>query len=192
MAALLVPACPIAKKRTEKRPREEVGAATADAPTTAGDKTGEIAAFGAKVGKGKKSGVQLRYHTPAEYNALSSEEREELHEWRKTNGMSGKKKGGGDGGPKKTPKGDKADGNLSARAVEGLVAKGIEKKLKELQKEEEKEQEAESLIASVVKRVTAPSTPKSGIATSKNVSFAERPQPNYQDLLRRIINKKGA
>ena len=42
-----------------------------------------------KTGRGKKTGVDLRWHKPHEYKALSSEQKDELKEWQ--NSLDGKK-----------------------------------------------------------------------------------------------------
>ena len=42
-----------------------------------------------KTGRGKKPGVDLRWHKPHEYKALSSEQKDELKEWQ--NSLDGKK-----------------------------------------------------------------------------------------------------
>jgi hypothetical protein len=59
-------------------------------------------------GRGEKTGVDLRWHSPKEYRGLSKEERTELNQWRK-----------------KSPKKDKPDASVADAKIASLETKVI-------------------------------------------------------------------
>ena len=44
-----------------------------------------VSSLSTKTGRGSKTGVDLRWHKPHEYKALSSEQKDELREWQNSN-----------------------------------------------------------------------------------------------------------
>ena len=79
-AAYLLQFCPVSKKRknTGNERNYNVSSVAAEPRNEQAKKR--------KVNKGK-TGVELRYYKPAEYRKLSSDQVEELREWRKENGL---------------------------------------------------------------------------------------------------------
>ncbi len=83
-ASFILPHDPVAKKRSQasnpnKRPTAEILDTTAQSVSTSN----------AKMQVGPKSGVELRYHTRAEYMTLTKEQRAELKEIRDTREQNG-------------------------------------------------------------------------------------------------------
>ena len=77
--AFLMPTDPVEKKKAKnKRSIAEVSAVESE------ERPPRKNLGGHKQGRGK-SGVEFRYHTPEEYNALNKEQRQELHAHRKKN-----------------------------------------------------------------------------------------------------------
>jgi hypothetical protein len=152
--AHIVPYCPVAKKRTAgaKRGVAEISEVNADSEDA------EISSFGAKSGKGSKTGVQLRYHKGPEYSRLSNEEKDELREWRntQTDGKNSKKRGKGKQGHKSTDK-----------AIAAAVEKKVEAKMKAIAESKTKEVEAEAFIISCLEKyatgTTLPPKPSSTV-----------------------------
>jgi hypothetical protein len=138
--AHLVPYCPVAKKRTVGTKRGVV-----EISELVGDERSNISAFGTKHGKGPKTRVQLRYHKVPEYKRLSNPVKEELREWRESQGQ--KSKGGR---PNHQPK--KQNQQAIAAAVEKKFDKRIEAKLKAMEDSKTKEGEAEAFVISCLKR----------------------------------------
>ena len=131
--AFLLPTDPVEKKKSKsKRPIAEVSAA--DGEENPAKKT--IGTH--KPGRGK-SGVEFRYHTPEEYQALNKEQRAELHAHRKQNPSE-----------KKTSK-KKGDRKKRFKAA---VSSIVQASLKEIEEEKEtrateKQELQQALIASL-------------------------------------------
>lgn len=93
--------------------------------------------FGTKVSRGK-TGVHLRYYKRAEYNKLSSEQKDELREWRK----------------QELAKQDQKGGSNNKGHVGASIGKEISKQLSDMKSEavdpEKDQKEMESFILSVV------------------------------------------
>jgi hypothetical protein len=114
---------PVAKKRTSNHKR---GAGEISDITGA-----DISSFGTKEGIGK-TGVHLRYHKSEEYSTLSSDQMDELREWRKS--LEGRKQS------KRKGKRDNSKGGDIKRvkrekAMAASITKQVEKKLAELTKQ---------------------------------------------------------
>eukprot|EP00980_Cylindrotheca_fusiformis_P023710 scaffold10830_cov73-Cylindrotheca_fusiformis.AAC.1 len=95
--ATLMAADPVAKKVATSGTKR-TNANISDSQANSTDSTSaNVSSLNLRSGKGPKTGVDLRYHKMSEYNKLTSEQKEELREWRKTpNGKAameaGKKK----------------------------------------------------------------------------------------------------
>ena len=115
--ALLLPTDPVAKKQKGKRSQAEISSANL------------------KEGRGK-TGVELRYYTPAEYRNLTDEQRKELRSIRST-----KSKTGGKGGS------DSSKGGSSSKFRVALV----EQVKKELREEEDLQASRIDAIAGILR-----------------------------------------
>jgi hypothetical protein len=82
----LLPYDPVQRKRSGHAGRKRSAAEISDVTHDEAD----ISSFGAKKGIGK-TGVHLRYHPSSEYQKLTTEQKDELREWRETTG-GGKKR----------------------------------------------------------------------------------------------------
>jgi hypothetical protein len=119
-ASFILPHDPVARKRTQsattgKRTNAEISEATAIKGTT-----------GAKARVGPKTGVELRFHTKAEYKNLTQDQRAELKEFRDAREQNGQdrnlsklKKSGGNS--KSTTKGNKRMKTMVAEAVAAAI-----------------------------------------------------------------------
>jgi hypothetical protein len=122
-ATNLLPYDPVAKKRTSNQKR-----GAGEISDTSG---AEISSFGAKEGIGK-TGVHLRYHKSEEYSDLTTEQQDELREWRRS--PEGKKQSKKKG---KNPR-DNKGGNLGfkrqkrEKAMAASITKQVEKRLADL------------------------------------------------------------
>ena len=140
----------------------------------------EISAFGTKVGRGQ-TGVHLRYYKKAEYNKLSSEQKDELREWRKQEVAKQEQKGSHNKG-----------------SVGATIAKEISKQLNAMKSEavgaEKDKKEMESFILSVVdkRQLSDPSYANSRKKVRiSEVNADETPTPpssTLQSILRRVKN----
>ena len=92
-AAHLLPYDPVAKKHAavaqNKRSAAQISSIELEEESVKGEVSSTTMSKKASIGR---TGVHLRYHTPAEYDNLSNEQKDELREWRKQNPL--KKKGG--------------------------------------------------------------------------------------------------
>ena len=141
--AHLLPSCPVARKKAaNKRPSNQISSVE----TENGDSKAVVGAFGGKVGKGSKTGVQLRYHTKKEYSTLSQEEKEELSEWRISTGQK-KPKDSGANTKKKTSK----SGN---KAIAAAVEKQVAAKFKQIHEEQKQDEELEAFIMSCIEKTS--------------------------------------
>jgi hypothetical protein len=142
MVAHILPYCPVAKKKItggKRGPGEisEVNAEKAD---------GNISSFGAKSGRGSKTGVHLRYHKHSEYQKLNEDEQAELREWRATTG-------GGKSKTSKPPTTKKV--RYDEKSIAAVVDKKIDAKLKAAQETQTHEAEAEAFIASCLQKIAS-------------------------------------
>jgi hypothetical protein len=164
-ATHLLPYDPVAKKRTTSNKR---GAGEISDATAAFNRV-EISSFGTKEGIGK-TGVHLRYHKSEEYSTLSSDQMDELREWRKS--PEGKKQSKRKAGKRDNSKGGDFKRVKRDKAMAASVNKQVEKRLAELGKQakdtsdEPTEDEARAYIMSLLEGVTPAVT-----ATKKKVSL---------------------
>ena len=106
-----------------------------------------------------RTGVHLRYHTPAEYDNLSNEQKDELREWRKQN--PSKKKGGDN----EVQKGGRS--KSSKQQLASVVAKEL-KRFARKEEEDKTTSDIQAQIASMVKEaVTSHLTPSPTAPTTK-------------------------
>ena len=73
--AFILPEDPVAKRKPAK-------ATTAEISDTTASSTQHSSSGGSKIGRGKKTGVHLRWHTSPEFAGLSRNEMQELNEFR--------------------------------------------------------------------------------------------------------------
>ena len=165
-AAYLLPSDPVAKRRTS--PKRTL----ADIAATSG--TDERDAKRPKPGIGI-TGVDLRYHSPAEYKKLDKLQKQELFKWRQKKGRKNPKSNGG-----------KGTGSLSESKIAAAVAKEM-KKLKTVEEADERnEEELKSYILSVV---------NTAINSKPAAAAVEEPIPrktgNLKAIIGRANTKKG-
>ena len=176
-ASYLLPYDPVAKKRTagQKRDREaDVGDVTADVGSTS-------KGFGTKSGVGK-TGVHLRYHTHAEYQKLSSEERTELREWRE----SQKEKGGKTGKTKKQGNDVKSGKRLSKTEI-SAISKQVAKHINTQTDDKDDDEDVDAIIKSL--QSSSESEP-----ASKKARLEETTKVNtsaLKSILRRAKNSRS-
>jgi hypothetical protein len=138
--AHILPYDPVAKKRVSgtKRGPGEISDVTGDA------KDANVSSFGAKSGRGPKTGVHLRCHKYAEFKALNDAERKELTEWRsKQDGKTNKH--GADHGKKSV--------NFTEKTISAVVDKRLKEKEKAETDSNTKKNEAEALIVSCLQKM---------------------------------------
>lgn len=147
--AHLLPRCPVARRKAANRRPSAMVAAIGqgdDEPPAA-----TVAAFGGKVGKGPKTGVQLRYHTKAEYSKLSKDERTELHEWREQSGQKRK--------PKSMPNSPSKKVRFSSdRAIAAAVEKQVSATLQSLQDERKQGEDLEAFVMACIDKKQQPTS----------------------------------
>jgi hypothetical protein len=117
-ATHILPYDPVAKKRT-------IGLKRDAANISAVSETEEISATTGKKPSIGRTGVHLRYHKLHEYKALTSEQRDELREWRNKN-PGNEKAGGTKAKAKKTLK----PKTFTKKQVAAMVSKQVEEQLK--------------------------------------------------------------
>jgi hypothetical protein len=142
MVAQILPYCPVAKKRTTGSKRGPGKISELDAAKSEG--TGNVSSFGAKSGRGPKTGVHLRYHKHAEYQKLSEDEQTELREWRST--KSGKSNSSKEKSANKKVK-------FNEKSISAVIDKKIEAKLKAADDTQSQEAEAEAFVASCLQKI---------------------------------------
>ena len=166
-AAFLLPHDPVAKKRQTKRPHAEIS----------GVDTPKI-----KSGIGS-TGVEFRYHTYAEYAKLTTEQKAELHEWRKSNNETGKGKNNKKDEKNKDRKVSFSDPKKFKKMVSEVVAAELtsldDKKKKEAA--EKGDAAMGDYLISLVQADLAKASPKAN-AESKS------PAVTVQSILRRAKN----
>ena len=89
-AAYLLPYDPIAKKRTSQGSKCNI-ADIYDVKVVEGGANVSAASASSKLSVGK-TGVEFRFYTKSEYDKLNKAQKNELHEWRASNGRSSRKK----------------------------------------------------------------------------------------------------
>ena len=140
-AELLIPADPVARKRGktagEKRELADIsGVEGEDMKPEA-----KVSALNVKSGRGK-TGVELRFHTTAEYHKLSPEQKKELADWRKT-----------DAG-RKTMAEQKGKGKSHSNVdIDAKVAAAIKKNDAKKAKEEKETEEETAKVFAMLKEI---------------------------------------
>ncbi len=128
-AAAIIPSDPVSKKRLSGNKRHAAEISSAEIGGAAKD---------SKKHRVGTSGVELRFHTSAEYSKLNGLQRSELREWRKNqNGNKGK--------------GNENKSQKFQAAVLAALAKHIKKLEHEQSKEDESKEEMKSFVMSVMK-----------------------------------------
>ena len=157
-AAFILPHDPVAKKRTQAATSgKRVATAEISEATVNKDHT---PATGAKVRVGPKTGVEFRFHTKAEYMALSKDQKAELKEYRDTREQSGQtrnlttSKRGGKSNNQNT-KGNKKMKTMIAEAVAAAVTAKSEA---EASAEQTDERKLRDYIVSVIHSTTKDNT----------------------------------
>lgn len=145
-ATMILPACPVARR--VKQSGKEKGSATIGSLETV-----------LKDGKGA-SGVNLRWHTKAEYNQLNDEQKLELKEWRKNDKDKGK------GNSKKKDSKPKDPKKKFSQAKFKAQISSLEKKFEEKFEELSKKLTSDGTIAAVGSTVSDTSQSRSASATS--------------------------
>ena len=162
--AHLLPYDPVAKKRAAgtKRGNAYISTVDGDEVDMSSKRTPKTKAK-ASIGK---TGVHLRYHSNAEYAALSHEQREELGEWRRNS----KKEAAA-----KKQHAKKASFGISKKEVASMVAKALEEQLKkaadESTKDEQQEEYLMALVDAAVNKKLKPSTAASTTMTPTKVTL---------------------
>jgi hypothetical protein len=171
--AHILPYDPVAKKRNTgtKRGPGEISDVTGD------NNDANVSSFGAKSGRGSKTGVHLRYHKYSEFKALSEAQRTELTEWRQT--KEGKTKSGKDK-TKKTVQ-------FTEKSISAVVDKRVDAKLKAEKDTTDKQDETEALIVSCIQKMVSGGElllPKKKAATAGATTAV-----NTKTLLNTIIGR---
>jgi hypothetical protein len=180
-ATHLLPYDPVQRKRSDhaggKRSAAEISDVTHD--------EADISSFGAKKGIGK-TGVHLRYHPSSEYQKLTTEQKDELREWRETSGRGMKR-------AKPYHKDGKQQRNVkfkSDKAIAAAVEKKVNKRLKDEEKEKTEGDQAEAYIMSIFQKMTAN---KATVAAAVVLPPVAAPSlaPTLNSILRRAKNSKS-
>jgi hypothetical protein len=172
-ASYLLPYDPVSKKRAagSKRGMESISGVSGydDADISGVQETGSKS----KASTGK-SGVEFRYHTPAEYNQLQPDQKAELKDFREN------KKGNAGQGKAKKPRNATSTNNRgdSNKQQKKWIASAVEKHLAQRQAtdavEENSEEDLKSYIMSIVsdassKQATPPAN--ASTATAKKITL---------------------
>ena len=179
-AAHLLPYDPVAKKRAaasnNKRNAAQISSVEADeeqASTTA--EVGSTTTQPKKTSIGK-TGVHLRYHTPAEYDKLTNAQKDELRLWRE----SKPKKKNGDGKPN-------SGKNGKAKSAKRQLASVVANELKKFAQKAEEEEQANDLQAQIASIVQA--TMQSQLALPPPPSTANPQPPKKSTTLQAILKQ---
>jgi hypothetical protein len=174
-ATHLLPYDPVQRKRSDhaggKRGAADISAVTHE--------EADISAFGAKKGI-SKTGVHLRYHPSSEYQKLTSEQKDELREWREK--KMGKPNNNNDGKQQRNVR------FKSDKAIAAAVKKKVQQRLKAEEKTKTQGDEAEAYIMSIFQKLTTKAT----VAAAVNLPPAAAPSlpPTLHGIIRRAKNAK--
>ena len=194
----LLPYDPVVAKRKAKRgsgqiSSAEVGSTDADKPT----------------GIGPKTGVHLRFYEEEEYHQLSTEQQDELRQWRIDLRAKGKdpngKKGKGKGG--KGGKGKRTNAKWSKKQISSLIDKRLKKQLDQAvssadanMEDAKPEANVEAMISkaissAVAKAMNTKIPAKKVTISATNSTPAQKPEAKppvtIQSILRAARNGKG-
>jgi hypothetical protein len=187
-ASFILPHCPIAKKRSTSNKQPDV-ANVSDATGLEDEEDDE------KVGIGS-SGVELRYYDLASYKDLSTEQKDELREYRKA-GNSTKSKGKGNKPAKGKAKGRDEANQPSAKRMKTIIAEAVAKEVATTRESENSSKETEKQLHEYLVSLVEAATGKKS-KTSASLSVAEvkeeddaKPQGvTLHKILRRVQFKK--
>jgi len=175
-ASFLLPHDPVAKKHAAtKRPHANISA---------------IDSASIKSGVGKKTGVELRYHTKSEYRKLSKAERSELHEWR----MASEKDGKGEKKSQATTKKVRFQKMVSDAVASALTAR----QAAETKQQAEKDDAAVgAYLLSLVQAASTDTKPPSASMTASSATVtpaptasASTPAITLQSILKRAAKSE--
>lgn len=189
-AAFILPHDPVAKKRTQAATS---GKRVANAEISEAIASKDIPATGAKVRVGPKTGVEFRFHTKAEYMALSKDQKAELKEYRDAREQSGQtrnlttSKRSNKSNNNRNIKGNKKMKTMIAEAVAAAVTAKSEA---EASSEQTNEQKLRDYIVSVIHSTTKDNT-KAQVSfahSTKEASSNGAPEPpvSLSKILQRI------
>ena len=178
-ATHLLPYNPVQKKRSNHAGGKR---GAADILTVTFEEA-DVSAFGAKKGIGK-TGVHLRYHPKPEYNKLTTNQKDELREWRETTG-GGKNKG------KKSPhKKQKGTAKFTSdKAIAAAVEKQVSERLKAADKEKTQGAKAKAYIMSILSELSGSKATVAAAVTLPPVVAPSLP-PTLRGIIRRAKNVK--
>lgn len=172
MAAHLIPADPVAKKRQLNNKR-----AQADISSTIG--SGDSTGLTPKSGIGR-TGVHLRFHEPEDYQKLTTEQRNELRLWRKQNpdqqGGKNKKKAKGQQTTKLT------------KEMKAAVVETVDNRIK-VNNEDADEDAIQRYIAALVQADISASTSGTAAATPKPAAATPQPTATKQVTLKSLLKQ---
>ena len=178
--AYLLPADPVAKKRTagNKRGNGLISDASGEEATEAA----EVSAVSSGKPARGKTGVEFRFYKKNEYDKLTKEQRDELREHRSSKGKGSKDK-------KKTPTNQPAKAGAKDGGSEKAIAAAVKQQLTAMKKEAEKEEKTESAfkdyILSVVQGVTA-KRPKGAVKSTQATSEEDPARSTLNAILKKV------
>ena len=163
--ATLLPADPVSKKQVKGSKRgAEISLVSFE------DKVSVASASAMKSGKGATTGVDLRFHTLAEYEKLSHAQRGELKAWRMTpegraavKVSKAQRSGNNKNSPSKKRTGDQT------KAIAAAVETALAKKAKADQLESTESTQAEAFVVSVFNKLAGKTATTLRTATANSV-----------------------
>ena len=148
--ALLLPTCPVKRKRSGKRKSAEISSVTVGA-----DEGAEVSAI--KVSRGPITGIELRYYKPDEYHKLTKAQKKELKEHRKP--PADEK--AGTYGPADNRRGRRPNGKGGHKGKKSLKAK-VASVMKEIEEEAADRHDAMNEFKALISQATGVSSPSDG------------------------------
>ena len=193
-AAYILPYDPVAKKRTQAATtsgKRVANAEISEATTVSKDSS----AAGAKVRVGPKTGVEFRFHTKAEYMALSKDQKAELKAYRDAREQSGQARNLK--APKRAGKGDKGNDNKGNKKMRTMIAEAVaaavtDKPATEDSSDPATEQKLRDYIVSVIHSVTKKDNTKAQVSFAHGTKEAStdgaaEPPVKLSKIIQRIL-----
>ena len=176
--ATLLPADPVSKKQVKGSKR----GAEISSVNFENDEAAVASTTTMKSGKGASTGVDLRFHTSAEYDNLSHPQRRELKAWRLTpeGRASVKVSRAQRSGNNSNPLSKKRTGE-QAKVIAAAVETALAKKAKAGQLESKESTQAEAFVVSVFNKLSGKTTTAPRTATANSV--------DSQSFLKSILKK---
>ena len=185
-ASFILPHDPVAKKRAQasnptKRPTAEISEATVQRDVTPNT----------KMRVGPKTGVELRFHTRAEYMALSKEQRAELKEIRDNRESNGqdrnlpKPKRSG----KSPNRGNSNKSNNNSKRMKTMVAEAVATAITAQSETEKNRQDEEQKLRDYIVSVMNGSTKqaaKAKVSFATGIETASEPPVGISKILQRL------